>query len=394
MKIRFVKPEASNPDRDRGIQVPYAPGKRNQARWRWYTILLVVSSPFLFFVGHFLWSTVVIQAPGFVAQEQLTVRASGQGYVDELYVHALDQVKEGDPLAKLANPALSSQAAQLRAELGQLEGVAKTAVSTGGAAAAPLASADFAGELQTARDQKERLASRLAQMQQLEAQGAATDAEVNGARGQYEQASSKLDELYRTMALQTQPPPRSSNAGMMVQTQTRIATIQSELASLQTQEQALLVRAPKTGRIVDLAVVKGDQMALGGKLAMLAPDGGEMHIDAYIPPKNGIYAAPGMRATVVFPDGSRREAVVADVPQIATEVPKAQSALLGEAEMGVLVRMQLLDRSEVAQRPLTDGLPVKVEFEHRWDAPGATQFATQVQHYWDDLRNRFTSRRA
>jgi multidrug resistance efflux pump len=394
MKIRFVKPEHSNPERDRGIQVPYAPGKRNQARWRWYAILLVVSSPFLFFAGHFLYSSVVVQAPGFVAQEQMTVRASSQGYVDEVYVHALDQVKEGDPVVKLANEAMTAHMAQLQAEMAELQKVAKSAGSGGGMSAAPLASADFQGELETARQQKDRLSARVEQIQQLESQGAATEAEVNAARGQYEQASSKMDELYRTMALQTQPTMHGANTGMMVQTQTRILAIQTELANLQQQQEAMLVRAPKGGRIVDLAVVKGDQMAIGTKVAMLAPDGGEMHIDAYIPPKNGIYAAPGMHASVVFPDGSRRDAVVSDVPQIATEVPKAQSALLGEAEMGVLVRMQLLDRSEVAQRPLTDGLPVKVEFEHRWDSPGATQFATQVQHYWDDLRDHLTSRRA
>jgi len=51
MKVRFVKPEASDPNRDRGVEVPYAPGKRHLARWRWYLILLVVSSPFLFFVA-------------------------------------------------------------------------------------------------------------------------------------------------------------------------------------------------------------------------------------------------------------------------------------------------------------------------------------------------------
>jgi multidrug resistance efflux pump len=394
MKVRFVKPEASNPERDRGVQVPYAPGKRNQARWRWYAILLVVSSPFLFFTGHFLYSTVVVQAPGFVAQEQTTVRASAQGYIDEVYVHTLDQVKEGDPVVKLANDGLATHAGQLQAELQQLQKVARTTSTGGGMTAAPLATADFQGELQTARDQKDRLSARLEQMQQLMSEGAATEAEVNGARGQYEQASSKLDELYRTMALQTQPTPHAANTGMLVQTQTRILQIQTELANLQSQEEAMVVRAPKSGRIVDLAVVKGDQMAIGTKVAMLAPEGGEMHIDAYIPPKNGVYAAPGMHATVVFPDGSRRDAVVADVPQIATEVPKAQSALLGEAEMGVLVRMQLLDRSEVAQRPLTDGLPVKVEFEHRWDSPGAAQFAVQVQHYWDGLRNRLLPRRA
>ena len=391
MKVRFVKPEAGDPDRDRGVRVPYAPGKRNQARWRWYLILLVVGSPFLFFVANFLYASVLIQAPGFVAQEQLTVRASSQGYVDEVYVKAFDQVRQGDPVARLANEALSTHADQLRAELKQLQGVAHTAESQGGGAA-PLDSVDFANELDLARQQKDRLAQRVQQIQQLAGDGAATEGELNAARGQYDQASSKLEELYRTMAMTTRPPPRSGGGGAAVQVQTRILAIQTELASLDSQLEAMLVRAPKAGRIVDLAVVKGDQLAIGSKVAMLAPEGGEMHIDAYIPPKNGIYAAPGMRATVVFPDGTRRDAVVSDVPQVATEVPKAQSALLGEAEMGVLVRMQFADARGTGQRPLTDGLPVKVEFEHRWNSRGSQQFATQLQRTWDGLRSALSRR--
>jgi multidrug resistance efflux pump len=378
MKVRFVKPEAGNPERDRGIQVPYAPGKRNLARWRWYLILLVVSSPFLFFVAKFLYASVTIQAPGFVAQEQLTVRAGSQGYVDEVYVKSLDQVKQGDPVARLANDALGAHAEQLRAELSQLQGVARSAGSGGGAA--PLDSMDFAGELETARQQKERLDQRVQQMQDLSAQGAATEAEINTARSQAEQASSKIDELYRTMAMTTRPAPHGSGNSLAVQT--RILAIQTELANIDSQQQAMLVRAPKAGRIVDLAVVKGDQLALGSKVAMLAPDGGEMHIDAYIPPKHAIYAAPGRRASVIFPDGTRRRAVVADVPQVAAEVPKAQSALLGEAEMGVVVRMQLLDARDGAQRPLTDGLPVKVEFDNGWDSRDARQFVTQLRHFF------------
>ncbi len=386
MKVRFVKPEAGDPERDRGVRVPYAPGKRNQARWRWYLILLVVSSPFLFFVVHFLWSTVVIQAPGFVAQEQLTVRASAQGYVDEVYVKTFDAVKQGDPVARLSNDALTTHADQLRAELKQLQGVAKTAVDHGGTVAAPLDTADFSNELDLARQQQDRMAARVQQIQQLVAQGAATDAELNSARGQYDQASSKLEELYRTMAMTTRPTVRGGNNSMEVQVQTRMLAVQTELANLDSQLEAMVVRAPKAGRIVDLPVIKGDQMAVGSKVAMLAPEGGEMHVDAYIPPKNGIYAAPGMRATVVFPDGSRREAVVSDVPQIAAEVPKAQSALLGEAEMGVLVRMQFADAQQTGQRPLTDGLPVKVEFEHRWDSHRTEQFVTQLQRAWNGLR--------
>src|SRR5581483_10755380 len=111
MKVRFVKPEAGDPERDRGLQVPYAPAKRHLARWRWYLILLVVSSPLLFFVGDFLYSSVMIEAPGFIAQEQLTVRSAGQGYVDEVYVKPLDEVRQVDPVAKLANEALVTRAA-------------------------------------------------------------------------------------------------------------------------------------------------------------------------------------------------------------------------------------------------------------------------------------------
>src|SRR5882757_1621439 len=131
MKVRFVKPEASDPNRDRGIEVPYAPGKRHLARWRWYLILLVVSSPFLFFVGKFLYSSVLIQAPGFVAQEQITVRSSSQGYVDQVFVKSLDEVREGQPVAQLVNGALATRADQLRAELKQLQGVAASAASQG-----------------------------------------------------------------------------------------------------------------------------------------------------------------------------------------------------------------------------------------------------------------------
>lgn len=394
MKVRFVKPEASNPERDRGVEVPYAPGKRHLARWRWYLILLVVGSPFLFIIGHFLYSSVMIQAPGFVSQEQLTIRSSSQGYIDEVYVKNFDAVHEGDPVARLSNAALATHAEQLRSELKQLQGVVKTTGSEGGMVAAPLDSVDFTNELELARQQKDRLSDRVSQIQQLVNQGAATDAELNAARSQSDQASSKMEELYRTMAMTTRPTARGGNNSAAVQVQTRILAIQTELANIDSQLDAMLVRAPKSGRIVDMAAVKGDQMAIGSKLAMLAPDGGEMHVDAYIPPKNGIYAAPGMRASVVFPDGTRRDAIVTDVPQVAAEVPKAQSALLGEAEMGVLVRMQFVDARDTGQRPLTDGLPVKVEFERGWDSPGTTQFATQVHHYLDALIDRISSRRA
>lgn len=395
MKVRFVKPEAADPERDRGVKIPYAPAKRNLARWRWYLILLVVTSPFLFFVAKFIYASAVIQAPGFIAQEQLTVRAPTQGYVAEIFVKPLDPVRQGDPVARLANDALATHAAQLRAELKELQGVAveEKRQPRATAAAAPLDTMDFAGELDSARQQQQQLGQRLQQMQELQARGAATEAEVNGARSQYEQAKSKLDELYRTMAIQTQAPPQQPGSiAPALEVQTRILAIRTELANLDGQLEGMLVRAPKDGRIVDLPVIKGDQMALGSKLASLAPTGGAMHIDAYIPPKHAEYAIPGARAVVIFPDGRRRRAVVTDVPQIAAEVPRGQNAMMGTAEMGVLVRMQFADRGIAAPQPLTDGLPIKVQFDNGWNVNHDSPFLVQLRHYFASLMDRLTQR--
>src|SRR5882724_10504474 len=123
MKVRFVKPEQKDPARDRGITVPYAPAKRNLARWRWYIILLVVSSPLLYFISKFAYSSVVVEAPGFLRQEQITVRAMVAGYVSDVYVKPLQVVAEGTPIARIGNPDLALRAAQLRAELKELGAV-------------------------------------------------------------------------------------------------------------------------------------------------------------------------------------------------------------------------------------------------------------------------------
>jgi len=49
MKISFQKKD-KDPAMVQGLRVPYAPARRKAAQWRWYVILLIVSSPLLFFL--------------------------------------------------------------------------------------------------------------------------------------------------------------------------------------------------------------------------------------------------------------------------------------------------------------------------------------------------------
>ncbi|WP_162932118.1 HlyD family secretion protein [Solimonas sp. K1W22B-7] len=379
--MRFVKPEQSDPSRDRGIQVPYAPGKRQLARWRWYLILLVVSSPLLYFVGKFLWASVAVEAPGVIAQEQITVRTLGQGYVEEVYVKPYEEVAEGDPLVRLNNPELEVRASQIRAELKALQGIPSSISAERGP------TVNLQDQIEIAREQKSYQSQRMNSLQQLVDEGAATEAELSAARREEQQASSRISELYQTMAVQNHVPPSVPNTEL----RTRVLSLRAEQAKLEEQLEGQLVRAPRDGRIVDLAVVSGDQLALGGKVAMLAPVGGELHIDTYVPPKYAEVARSGQRGTVVFPDGSRREAEVASVPEVAREMPAGYSQPFGGNPVGVLVRMRFVD-GEVMHGRISNGLPIRVRFENDWEgARLPKQIVARLDSAFGALRERFTT---
>jgi multidrug resistance efflux pump len=388
MKVRFVEPERSDPNRDRGISVPYAPGKRSLARWRWYLILLVVSSPLLYYIGSMAWASVLVEAPAIVSQEQITVRANSQGYVDEVYVKPMDAVAAGTPLLRLRNPSMSGQLDQMRAELKALQGV-----KTGGSAAARISTVNLEAQLGIANEDRDQRSQRLGMVEQLNQEGAATDAELAAARSDLQQADSRISQVHQEMTLLNKPADATAGQQAQAQLQARVLSLRAGIAGLEKQGESLLVTAPSSGRIVDLTLVKGDQLAIGSKVAMLAPDNGELRIDAYVPPKYVQYARNGLRATVVFPDGSRRPALVTDVPEVTQEVPGAHPEMFGNRDVGVLVRMKFLD-GRFGRSALTNGLPVKVRFENRWNTRLPERVVATLQKSWTSMQSTLNSWRS
>ncbi|MGH8462188.1 MAG: HlyD family secretion protein [Stenotrophobium sp.] len=375
MKVRFVEPERTDPNRDRGITVPYAPAKRHLARWRWYAILLVVSSPLLYFAGRLLLSSVLVEAPAVVSQDQITVRASGQGYVDEVFVKPMEEVAAGAPLVRLSNPDLDRHLDQLRAELQALAGV-----KTGGHETS-ISTVNLEDQLDIAKQQREQRSQHLGMVQQLYTQGAATDAELAAARGEVQQAETQVAQIYQQMTMLNRPAGQVAQQQLQAQVQARVLSLRAEIAGIEKQNESLLVTAPSAGRIVDLTLVKGDQLAVGGKVAMLAPDNSELHVDAYVPPKYSGYARDGVRAVVFFPNGVRRPAEVVDVPQETLQVPSAHPEMFGSGQVGVLVRMKFTDAGK-GNAGLTNGLPVKVRFENRWNTELPQKTEAVLRNSW------------
>jgi multidrug resistance efflux pump len=377
MKIRFHQPENSDTSRDRGIQVPYGSAKRNLARWRWYLILAIVSSPLVYFVGHTVYSTIVVEAPGVVNQEQVTARALIQGYVEEVYVKPLQPVKAGDPIARLADPELLLRRQKLQAELAELQKIAGR-VTGGGTIQRTIRE-----QIGIAQQQHNDSRQRAQVLEELAAQGAATETEVATARSEYQQSMAQIAALNQSAATQGR-----DSAGLDIKT--RVVSAQAELSDLNRQIEQLVIRAPKEGRVIDVPVVVGDQLPIGGEVAMLIPTGGEMRVNSYISPRHAEYAVRGHPATVLFPDGTHERAEVVDVPEIAQELPASHAGWFGSRELGVLVRLKFVDdHSGARQKPLTDGLPVKVHFDGSWNVRSVS-LTRKLVGTWETLRNQLT----
>jgi hypothetical protein len=119
----------------------------------------------------------------------------------------------------------------------------------------------------------------------------------------------------------------------------------------------------------------------------------QQRIAAYIPPAHEDYAVAGQRATVIFPDGSRRLAEVVDVPQVKRQIPISEPSY-GNAQIGVLVRMSLVDDADKRSvRRMIEGLPVRVRFESRRDDDSSALLA-ELSSAWSRARDHLREWRA
>ncbi|PIE59088.1 MAG: HlyD family secretion protein, partial [Desulfobulbus propionicus] len=81
MKITFKTPYQQEPERIGGVKIPYAKGKRAAARWRWYIIVLIVTSPLLFLLIKILLSYLIVTAPGYLSLEKVPINSNSTGIV-------------------------------------------------------------------------------------------------------------------------------------------------------------------------------------------------------------------------------------------------------------------------------------------------------------------------
>ncbi len=336
MKIRFSSSKEQQPTQDQGLQVLYAPGKRLAFKLRWYLILLAVTSPLLWLVGRALLSVWLIEAP---AQLQLTtseLRAREPGQVQQVLVRPGERVTAGQVLVRLDNP-------EWRARLALLaEPPALPVVPTDDALGA------------RERDALQRLLvsaeQRLQQLSGLQAAGAATRGEVQAARDERDRRQRDLLQFERQQRVVTVP-----DAGE----QQRLL----ERAWLQARLEGLTLEAAAPGVVSEVLVAEGENVG-PGTLLLRQHRLDEAQLWVYLDPRDAEYAVPGQRFRLLMPDGSRLPAEVIrrveDTIAVPAELQPAFSA--PSRHLRVLARLQ----GELPEQWRIDRLGLTARFPHRW----------------------------
>lgn len=327
MKIRFDVPPVSDRE-SRGVAVRYAEAKRSVPRWRWRLLLALVIAPPLYFVLRFaqayLWAT----APGVVEMPQLAVRSGVSGRVVQLVGEGAP-VRAGQPLARV------------------LPGDARPPSPPAAPPPAPDGAEAAAREALGLAQQQQRLRrERLAAVQRLAAQGAATVAEIEQARAQLLQASAELIRARADLA--------AARAR---------AAVPAPVAAPTPPQPLDAALAPFAGEALRTLVQPGEWVSADTEVAVLRRPEPPV-VNAYLEPQRARYAQAGRRATLRFPDGSRVRARVTRVAPETTRSPPERASPLAPPGQALLV--ELRPETPLPERLRVHRLPLDVRFDLVW----------------------------
>lgn len=309
MKIRFDN-TPTRADESRGIPVDYVAGQRRIPAWRWNLIVVLLASPVIYFLLQALLDRVWISAPGAVELKRVNLHVGHGGQIAFLAA-ADERVAAGATLAVICQAPLAASAPGrvLGADRGE-------------------ALASVARLLAYRR-------KRVASYRQLLDQGAATQAELAGALGQYWEAEAAYHRLRAEIKAEGKrpgvPPPLEER-----------------------------VIAPFPGVVTQVRGNVGNWVGADADLITLADDR-EAKIVAYLDTRRSRYARLGRGARVEFRDGT---ALAARVVGIRLETAPIPAEHLGALESSQNTLQLLLAPAAPLPEPYRKHrLPVTVHFD-------------------------------
>ena len=307
MKINFNR-KPTEPDVERNLRVPYAPAKRKLFQFRWYLILALVSSPFVYVFWSALIGWFMVDAPGYVEIPTYQMFAPRPSVVNKILVKENEPVEKGVALIQLTRPEGEKRLEILRDD-----------------AYNPSPKALYSKQVELVRKS-------LKDYEALYKLGAATIGEVDAARLRLLQVMS-IDQRWLT-----------------------------QLADTELAAQNILIKAPNNAIVIRIETKEGVSVQQGDPLITIQ-ETTKPRVIALLAPRFALYAHPGQKATVKWESGLEVEATVLFEGTISSQIPEKMRNFKNQNQ-GVVVQLEL--HSNIPGELAVDSLPVKVKFKRNF----------------------------
>lgn len=347
MNISFNR-KRREPTHEGKMQVPYAPAKRNLSNLKWRLTLLLVLSPFIYFLAKIILALFVAPSSGFVILDSHQYQSPTDCKVKEIFVDVGSMVEAGAPIVTFEDFELEQEIAEIGTRIGDIQQISNGSISTG---------TYLKEQVLFAREslaQKKKIHS---DIQFLFHQGAATIAELTTAENQLTDAKSRLST--REYELQ-QWQEENNDQLQQVNNSIAIRELQKKLDKLGEERNRLTLHAMQPGRVSEILVTEGELLQKTETAVVITKMERPMVL-AYVDPKDINRVQRGEIAEIVLPSGYKIKGLVEENPGFTGRLPAYLSSPMLGRERKIIVFLQPLE--EFPGSEIVAGLPVKVYFQ-------------------------------
>lgn len=345
MKVNFHLDKKDKPQSESGIKVVYGHAKRGGYRIRWYLILAIVISPLLA-MGYYLFRTqVLVTAPAIITTYPVTINAPYSSVVGPMPSSVGLQVLESDTLVLLDNDTLDQEIGFIQQELLKLPQGSNAQVS------------HF--YLQAIRESKESL-DKVNEIKdkyaKYRAKGQVSDVDYASIVNTYNALNSQLNSQKIAYEEARKRQAETNLAGPVAK---EYRSLMKEMVVLRATQNNLTIKAPFTGRVIEVHVREGEQVDVGDPLVTVSRNTTPT-ITAFLDPKFLKHSHLGTKAKIRFPDGETYQATVSSPVEVVNRLPsELQSPFEGQP---AYLKVNLSFDEVLEEQRWIEGVEVEVTF--------------------------------
>ncbi|MDF1683439.1 MAG: HlyD family efflux transporter periplasmic adaptor subunit [Legionellaceae bacterium] len=327
----------------------YGAGKRTAPKLRWFLIIGLISIPLIYLIYMLLDETVLADFQGVVVFDTANIRTPDAGYVEKLYVEEGEHVKKGQDLLQFKSPGVDSELAYLEKEKERIESrLASVSRKSTGALEENLV--HLKKDIEKSQGVYDKFLTYYAPKGHISALKL-EDARKNVVSAK--QAYAQLQHQIKQIKLE-------NDVLMEVNYKRRIEEVNQKIRQAEIKKKYFLIKSPAKGSVKEIAVHRGEFLPGGQEIIQIITKN-NLHVVAFIDPKNSEDVHPNTTVTLTFPDNFSIKGEVVNVPSYADRTPLTFQNPLATRENKLVVIIDF--KQALPEKYRLFGVPVEVSID-------------------------------